>query len=161
MVLEDKEITEMEIINENYSAILPNYGDWSFIKIIFDQTSLLFFRKNFCKLKDPLTKLLVLRALYDMVKDAKTRGTDLIETLIENNVIEESLGNAVMLQAVVDFIMGSITFIPKHYTEEIENIVFQEILRAILLTKNEKDINILKPKLISVANSVSNIEKLK
>jgi len=44
-----------------------------------------------------LTKLLVLRALYDMVKDAKARGTDLIDTLIQNNAIEESLGDPTML----------------------------------------------------------------
>lgn len=96
-----------------------------------------------------------------MVKDAKSRGTDLIETLIENNAIEESLGDPGMLQSVIDFIEGSTSFIPKHYKEEADNRVFQEILRVIQLSKDVNDINILKPKLISVARSVSNIDKLK
>lgn len=122
--MEDKEITELEIENDNYQAVLPNFGDWSFIKVIFDSSSLSFFRNNFSKLSCPLTKLLVLRALYDMVKDAKSRGTDLIETLIENNAIEESLGDPGMLQSVIDFIEGSTSFIPKHYKEEADNRVF-------------------------------------
>lgn len=87
LVLTDQPETHLEIDNLGYSAILPNYGDWSFIKVLLDDYSLDFFKKNFSKLEEPLTKLLVLRAFYDMVKDAKTRGNELVDTLIQNNVL--------------------------------------------------------------------------
>lgn len=96
-----------------------------------------------------------------MVKDAKARGTDLIDTLIQNNAIEESLGDPTMLQSVIDYLQGSLGFVPKHYKDEAENKVFEEILRVLALTKDTNDINIMKPKLVSVANTVTNIEKLK
>ena len=96
-----------------------------------------------------------------MVKDAKARGTDLIDTLIQNNAIEESLGDPTMLQSVIDYLQGSLDFVPKHYRDEAENKIFEEILRVLALTKDTNDINIMKPKLVFVANTVTNIERLK
>lgn len=43
IILENQEITTLEIENTNFTAILPNYEDWCFIKILFDESSLEFF----------------------------------------------------------------------------------------------------------------------
>lgn len=161
LILENQEETTLEIDNQHFTAILPNYEDWSFIKVIFDPTSLEFFQNNFSRIENPLTKLLVLRAFYDMVKDAKTRGTDLINTLLNNNAIENSLGNPIMIETVVNYVIGSLTFIPKVYTTEYKHRIFAELLRCLHITKDHNDINILKPQLVSIGTSDTDIDKLK
>ena len=113
------------------------------------------------RLENPLTKLLVLRALYDSVKDAKSKGTDFIDTIINHNNVEQSLGDPIMIQGVVDYLMGSLSFIPGTYKKEYKHKIFNEILRCLKLTKDINDINILKPKLISCGTSVADIDVLK
>ena len=39
VMLKAFEITELEIDNKLYYAILPNYEDWAFIKVILDKDS--------------------------------------------------------------------------------------------------------------------------
>lgn len=112
-------------------AILPNYEDWCFIKILLDQESLEFFQENLARLENPLTKLLVLRALYDMVKDGKAKGTDFIDTQITHNNIELAMGDPIMCQGTLDYVQGSLSFIPGTYKKEFKNKVFNEILRCL------------------------------
>lgn len=96
-----------------------------------------------------------------MVKDAKSRGTDLIDTLIRNNAVESSLGDPIMIQAVIDYLQGSLNFIPKTYSNEYKNKIFNEVLRCLHITQDMNDINIMKPKLISTGTTTTNIDKLR
>lgn len=161
LILENQEETTLEVDNQNYSAVLPNYEDWSFIKVIFDPVSLEFFQNNFSRIENPLTKLLVLRAFYDMVKDAKAKGTELIDTLLRNNAVETSLGDPIMIQTVVDYMNGSLSFVPKIYTSEYKNKIFCELLRCLHLTQDKNDVNIMKPQLVSVGTSAANTDTLR
>ena len=52
---------------ESYYAVLPNYDDLSFVKVILDAGSLQFFTSSFGKIQEPLSRQLILRAVYDMV----------------------------------------------------------------------------------------------
>jgi len=60
--------------------VLPNYNDETFIKVLLDPSSQAFFAKNLHKLSGTsieqikqveLTKTLIWRAFYDMVRDGK------------------------------------------------------------------------------------------
>jgi len=87
VILEAQPITEVEVDVGKAAAVLPNYKDYSFIKIIFDDASAAYFKTHFNKISDPLSKGLVLRALYDGVRDATFRATDFINlccTIIEH-----------------------------------------------------------------------------
>lgn len=57
--------------------------------------------------------------------------------------------------------IGSLEFIPSKYSPEYKNKLFHEILRCLKKTKDNNDINILKPKLLSCGSSISNIDILK
>lgn len=96
-----------------------------------------------------------------MVKDAKSRGTDLIDTLINTKAVEKSLGDPIMLQAAIDYMHGSLEFVPSVFKVEYCDKIFKEILRCLHLTQDTNDINIMKPQLIYTATSVSNIDKLR
>lgn len=52
---------------ESYYAVLPNFDDLSFVKVILDTGSLDFFTKSYGKIHEPLSRQLILRAVYDMV----------------------------------------------------------------------------------------------
>lgn len=78
IILEDSPITTIDIDVKEYAAVLPNFRDYSFIKVVLDDVSGTYFKTNFTKLQDPLTKGLVLRALYDGVRDATFKATDFL-----------------------------------------------------------------------------------
>lgn len=112
LILENQEETTVEVDCKDVVAILPNHEDWCYIKVIFDSNSLQFFQRNFLLIQDPLTKLLVLRSIFDMVKDAKYKGSEFIDSLIRVNSLEKSLGDPIMLQEVIRFMSASLRFIP-------------------------------------------------
>ena len=85
--------TKITLNNENYCALLPNQCDIGFIKVVFDKHSLQFFSRNLSLIKDSLSRLLIIRALYDMVKDGNSRATDFIDDLILSNFVEKCLGD--------------------------------------------------------------------
>ena len=87
------EETKLTIKNENFSALLPNQNDIGFIKVVFDKHSLDFFSKNLSLVKDSLSRLLIIRALYDMVKDGNSRATDFIDNLISSDFVKICLGD--------------------------------------------------------------------
>lgn len=91
--MNNTEETKMSLNNENYSALLPNLGDIGFIKVVFDKHSLQFFSRNLSLIGDSLSRLLIIRALYDMVKDGNTKATDFIDDLIISNFVEKCLGD--------------------------------------------------------------------
>lgn len=66
-----------------------------------------------------------------------------------------------MIQAIIDYLQASLTFIPDVYIKEYKNKIFKEILRCLKLTTDKNDINIMRPKLISSGSSIANIDTLK
>lgn len=52
---------------ESYYAVLPNYDDLSFVKVILDKSSLDFFTKNYHTIEEPLARQIILKSVYDMV----------------------------------------------------------------------------------------------
>lgn len=92
-VMNNTEETKLTFNNDNYSALLPNQNDIGFIKVVFDKHSLDFFSKNLSLIKDSLSRLLIIRALYDMVKDGNTKATDFIDNLISSEFVKVCLGD--------------------------------------------------------------------
>lgn len=56
--------------SNKYKALLLNYEDHTFAKVIIDKDSLNFFSSgNLVKIKDTLTRTMIWRSFFDMVKD--------------------------------------------------------------------------------------------
>lgn len=66
-----------------------NYKDESFIKIILDHDSINFFKNNLHKVQDLLTRSLIWRAFYDMVRDGKLNSEEYFEIFI-NSIPKET-----------------------------------------------------------------------
>lgn len=99
VILDDKAETKVTVesgIDDSIVAVLPNYNDFSFIKVVLDQKSQTFFEKNINKLAEPLAKGLVVRALYDGVRDANYKASSFI------NVVSELVTHETSNQ-VIDF----------------------------------------------------------
>lgn len=56
---------------KGYKAVLLNYEDWSFVKHVLDPQSIQFFSKDLCKVPDILSRSLIWKSFFDMVKDSK------------------------------------------------------------------------------------------
>ena len=67
-----------------------NYGDLSFIKILLDDTSIDFFKINLHKISDILTRSLIWRAFYDMVRDGKLSSEEYFDIFIYALPLEQS-----------------------------------------------------------------------
>lgn len=66
-----------------------------------------------------------------------------------------------MIQSINDYLFGALSFIPSAYRQEYKDKLFNELLRCLKITSNANDINILKPKLVSVGSGIKNIDVLK
>lgn len=53
--------------SKQFKAVLLNYGDYAFIKVLLDPASLDFFKINLIRISDTLTRTLTWKAFYDMV----------------------------------------------------------------------------------------------
>lgn len=114
VILNEAEVTEVtaEELGDNIVAVLPNYNDYSFIKVILDSASQTFFEHNLVKITyDPLSVGLVLRAMYDGVRDARLKASKFIS--VASSLIAQTNDNQI-IDLCFTYITNSIGIIPKN-----------------------------------------------
>jgi len=101
------------------SAIIPNYKDWSFCKIVLDKISLKWVQGNIALLEGELTRQLVWRSLFDMMRDAKEiSAPELAYMMAVNYPAEKSV---VIRTKVMSFFMGTIwNYSPESMQDELK-----------------------------------------
>lgn len=160
IILEDKEVTEIEADLTGVCAILPNYKDYSFIKIILDDESSDLFKKKFASIEEPLSKGLILRALFDGVKDGNYKATEFINLCCS---IIESEPSVQVLDTMYGYVAGALNFIREANKGTFCTKLYK-LTRAKLLTfKEPATIRSLLQKLIlycKVADDVDDLYKL-
>jgi aminopeptidase N len=71
--------------SNKYKALLLNYEDHTFVKVVIDTYSLNFFSSgNLTKIKDTLTRTMIWRSFFDMVKDGKISSLRYIDVFEQN-----------------------------------------------------------------------------
>ena len=85
-VLEVLVLPQPEVIthydgSHNYKAVLLNFEDHTFAKNVIDPVSLEFFIKNVNNIKDILSRTLIWRSFFEMVKDAKMTSHKFVEVV--------------------------------------------------------------------------------
>lgn len=91
IILQNQPETVVESTAVGVQAVVPNIGDWTFIKIVLDAASLEYMKKNISLIEDELTRNLVWRSLFDMVRDCRIlKSTDLLDLLITHIPQEKS-----------------------------------------------------------------------
>ena len=95
VIVNNKEETLVEFdlpTSEAIVAIIPNYQDWTFAKIVLDEVSLKWVMSNISKLEGELTRQLVWRSLFDMMRDSREISSpELAYMMMENYVLEKSI----------------------------------------------------------------------
>lgn len=128
-------------------GVLLNYEDHTFVKNNIDETSRVFFADNLQKINDVLTRTLIWRSFFDMVKDAKITSKDYIDFVLKNIAVEKSDS---IFERQFDLVHGAITtYTPIKYREKFGNIIFKNLLKLLQNTpaENKNRIVILKSKL--------------
>lgn len=74
-----------------------NYEDWSFVMIKLDESSLNFFLQNMNKIEDPLSFLLIVRSIYDMIKSGDLLAPEFILKAVEQNILLKNKDNVLVL----------------------------------------------------------------
>lgn len=92
VVLNAAELTEVDLEINNFVAVLPNYEDWAFIKILLDDKSRDFLINNFNLIQDSLCRLLIVRSLFESVRDGRLKSSDFVEFL-RTSYLPTSLNN--------------------------------------------------------------------
>ena len=118
VILEDREKTVITVkggIPNGTVAVLPNYNDLSFIKIVFDDVSQKWFEDNLQIVEEPLTQGLVLRGLFEGVRDARYRISSFIK--MSTNLIRASQSNQVV-DLCYTLLSRTISLLPESQTEE-------------------------------------------
>ena len=160
-ILENKKITTLDFDNKNYKALITNYEDWGYIKMILDKHSLKFLEKNLSKINCNLTSLLVIRSFFDMVRDGIYKGTEFIDSFINSGFLESLINNIQILDITFQFLRNAINLIPKTFRKEYRNKIFLISEKMLSKTKNGHILTILKSSLISNGVSLENIDRLK
>jgi aminopeptidase N len=153
----DQPVTEIEIDNKGYKAILPNANDWTFISILLDKVSQEFFVQNMSKLNE-LSTLLVVRSLYADVKQAKIKANVFIDVVMPN--IKPNLENPTLLKEFASFIQSAIGFMPYALRNEQEDKLFKLAWSLCGETETTTVLSELKKVLLGSVSNAGNITLL-
>lgn len=81
--INNTEKTEVELGDlSNVSAILLNYEDHDFAIIQIDSRSSEFFKQNYAKITDELTRTIIFKSYYDMVRSQAIPGSEICELTV-------------------------------------------------------------------------------
>jgi len=98
---------------KGYKAVLLNYDDQSFVKLVLDPHSVEFFKLNLFKVTDVMTRALIWRSFFDMVKDAKLTADKYLD-IFRNNIDQEPFDS--LFEKQFDLAHAAInSYTPKKY----------------------------------------------
>jgi aminopeptidase N len=130
-------VTEIDVFN-GYTACctILNVGDWGYCKIRIDPQSLFHFKSKLNFVPDPLTRQLVYRALWDMVRDIKISGVEFLEFVALQIPLEN---NSSILNYALEISSSCLGFYipagPKK--EELYHHIFTSLLEKIKISDSE------------------------
>ena len=129
-LLDPQEINEIPYNgSQGYKAILLNYEDHTFAKSNIDTTSRKFFTDNLHLIDDVLTRNLIWRSFFEMVKDVEITLPDFVEFLLKN-IGKEKSDN--IFERQFDLVLMAATqFVPLKFREDIFNQMFDLLLQLI------------------------------
>jgi aminopeptidase N len=113
---------------KNAECVVLNACDYGYCKVVLDERSLAFMKKNLGFLGEELTRALIWRSMWDMVRDAKMSGVELIEIVLTHLASETK---PAIVQAVLKCAQNALeSYIPDHPRKlELYHQLFELILQ--------------------------------
>lgn len=146
--------------SQGYKAVMLNYNDQSFVKLLLDDASLVFYKANLHKIQDELTRTLIWRSFFDMARDGKLSSEEYIDIFISAIGKETSDEN---IKTSFMYIEGALlNFTPKKYQEILSKRLFDFSLEFLLQTdpSNQNRMLIIRDKVVSFARDIPSIRVL-
>jgi aminopeptidase N len=137
--------------SKGYKAVLLNFEDHTFAKNIIDPVSLEFFIKNINSVRDILSRTLIWKSFFEMIKDAAMTSHKFVE-VITTSLAHESSDS--IFERQFDFVHTAINhYTPKKEREVLNSTMFKYIYDLIpkVPADQQNRIVILKGKLPSFA----------
>jgi aminopeptidase N len=146
-------------------AVLLNYQDEAFLKVRLDEQSITFFKEKLAQVSDELTRAMVWRALFDMVRDGQLSAYGLAEIAVEGlpKEVSDSTFNNILL-----YTTGGLSLSPKVLNDNvILPKLFEATLKVLLATDKSSSnrIVLLRENLIKFASvgkekNIDNVTRL-
>ena len=146
-------------------AVLLNYQDEAYIKIRLDENSILFLKEKLNIIPDQLTRAMIWRSLFDMVRDGQLSAYKFIQIVLETVPAES---NDTTLNNVLGYVTESFDYSPRVLNDNVlRPKLFDLTLKMLQKTEksNANRIVLLREKLIGFASfgekkNIDNISRL-
>lgn len=116
-----------------YKAVLLNFEDQTFVKVLLDETSLRFFEQHLHLVQDVLTRTLIYRAIFDTVRDGKLNAEEYIEILLK--CLQREVSDDILNSQLQFMHMAITSMTPKNFREILSKRVFGFLLQEIEKSK--------------------------
>lgn len=158
VVLVNKEETKVEYDGSaGYQAILVNYEDHAYLKLVLDSHSIEFFKENLKHVDHSLSRSMIWRSFYDMVRDGKLSSYEYTEIFERNAPFETEIN---ILNDIFTYARMNLSWTPISSKSLLSQKLFGTTYKMLLTEKNEERINILQNFLISFAHDEHDVEVL-
>ena len=127
IILTNEEINSFTnlIGQEAPNAVILNYNDWAYFKWVIDTKSVNYLKNNLHKINDLLTKQLVYRSVFDLVRDARLPAPEYLN-FVSNLITKET--NEDIIATVLRNVQGIISsYVPLSYYEKYTDKMFKSI----------------------------------
>ena len=136
---------------KNVKAIIPNIDDLTFIKIVLDENTLTWVRKNISNVKDDLTRCLVWRCLFEMVRDSRLKSGDFVDLMCEHIPKENS---EPILKLMMNYFSGALfQYMPETMLDAKMDKAWKAIYEKLLKTKDAELTKLLQDLLVTFSDS--------
>ena len=154
------ELTTMDFDNKGYAAVLPNYEDWAYIKIRLDDRSRDFFMDHIEKVESPLSRLLVVRSLFEMVRDANLRSDKFVQ-FISSKYLPFALSNLQLFTSIMDLVQEAISrYTPYLLVKDLRSSIFGSLSQMLATCVESAQTQALLKKMIAFASTDKDISQL-
>jgi aminopeptidase N len=156
-----QEKSHFPFVNNNYKAILLNYEDHDFVNLILDRASLDFFKIHLTKIDCWTSKMLILRAIFEMVRRAEIKATELADMATPDFLCAIS-HNAFIYETVLGFINTGISeYAPAPVRKVYWAKLFDVYLKLVDAESRPDILSILKGALMTAAHDQASVKVLK
>ena len=93
-IIEPKAETVFDFKNELAPKIVfLNYNDWGYMKLDFDKKSIQGLKEGLVEFKDPLSKIIIYRSLFDGFRDSKISAIEFLDIILNSIKNEKNENN--------------------------------------------------------------------
>lgn len=156
-----QQTTTVPFVNDNFVAVLPNFEDHTFASLVFDAQSLKFFRENLLRIDDWLSRLLILRAMSDMVRFAKMKSTEFAQLETEEFLSEMTNNKFTFEIALGFFSVAASEFSPSEVRKTLWTQRFEALIKFVERESRPEIIQVIKPFLLECCFDSKHVQLLK